>query len=155
MILTLTRDPQQPAPAACTLGVLEANGRRWQTVERAWVPSSAGPCGAPGLSCVCVGTYRLRPRETEARGKHWILSNPALGVYETPRDVPRGAYGRTLILIHAANWAHELHGCIAPGKRRFAPGNGNPEWMVAESRAAMNELRTVIGNSIDLQLIVS
>lgn len=155
MILALVRDPQQPAPNTCTLGVLIINSHRWQTIERPWVSSPDGPAGVPGQSCVAIGTYRLRARETEARGKHWILSNPSLGVHEWPAEVPLGKYGRTLILIHAANYAHELHGCIAPGKRRFPPSNGNPEWMVAESRAAMNELRTVIGSAIDLQLIIT
>jgi hypothetical protein len=58
-----------------------------------------------------------------------------------------------LILIHAANYSHELRGCIAPGKSRLAPArNPSGEWMVTESRAAMNELRMAINGSFDLQL---
>lgn len=152
MIITLTRDPQPTAPY-CTLGILEVNGRgKFHTVERPWVPGPEGTvCGHQQTSCIGTGIYRAEPRETEARGKHWILSNPVLGVYRMPQDVPGGVYARTLVLIHAANWAHELLGCIAPGKER-AKTDG--EWGVTQSRAAMNELRTLIGNTYDLQLEV-
>jgi hypothetical protein len=68
-----------------------------------------------------------------------------------PADIPAGVYGRSLVLIHAANWAHELLGCIAPGKAR---GIIAGEWGVSESRAAMNEIRTLIGNTFDIQLEV-
>ena len=149
MILTLTRDATQPANY-CTMGILEVNGRgKFHTVERPWISVPDGICGQRFLSCIHTGTYRLEPRETEARGKHWIVSNAALGVYRDPQDIPNGIYARALILIHAANWAHELMGCIAPGKNRALTNN---EWGVTESRAAMNEIRTLIGNTYDLQL---
>jgi hypothetical protein len=149
LIITLTRDPHQPA-YYCTLGILEVNGRgKFHTVERPWVPVPDNLCGHQQTSCIGVGLYKLEPRETEARGKHYIVSNPALGVYRMPADVPLNCYGRSLVLIHAANWAHELMGCIAPGKSR-AMTNG--EWGVVDSRAALNEIRTLVGNTYDLQL---
>lgn len=158
MILTLSRDVQQPRPEQCTLGTISIDGRgKFATLEKPWINTVLGPAGDPDKSCIGLGMYRLEPRETEARGKHWLVSNPQLGVYRSPQDVPLGRYGRFLILIHAANWAHELLGCIAPGKMRVGPrqnGNALDEWMVAESRAAMNEVRTLIGSSIDMQLVV-
>ncbi len=150
MNITLLRDPVQPA-AYCTLGVLEVSGRKFHTMERPWIVDELGGIGGkPYLSCVPVGVYRLERRETEARGKHWILYAPALGVYRQPGDIPKGARGRSLVLVHAANWAHELHGCIAPGKAREL--DRTQGWMVKESRAAMNELRTLLGNQLDLTL---
>jgi hypothetical protein len=150
LIITLTRDPQQPT-GYCTLGRLSVAGRgAFDTIELPWVPGPAGTvCGHMGMSCIGVGVYKLEPRETEARGKHWMVSNRELGVYRMPQDIPLGGYGRSLVLIHAANWAHELLGCIAPGKSR---GIMNGEWGVGDSRAAMNEIRTLIGNTYDLQL---
>lgn len=151
MILMLTRQPVQPA-AYCTMGELQIpDGPKFYTVELPWVPAAAGiHCGLQGLSCIGLGIYRLEPRETEARGYHWILSNPELRVYRQPREVPAGVYARSLILIHAANWAHELLGCIAPGKDKGVIGI---EWGVAQSRAAMLELRVAIGhNPGELQL---
>jgi len=150
MIITLTRDANQPS-TDCTLGVMLVNERKFFTMERPWIPESTGVgiAGQPYLSCVSTGTYRLERRETEARGKHWMLYAPTLGVYRYPQDVPAGVHGRSLILIHAANYAEELHGCIAPGKTRF---KSEGRWMVTESRAAMNELRTLLGNQLDLIL---
>jgi hypothetical protein len=151
VILTLTRDPQ-PTAAYCTFGTLSVNGRgKFHTIERPWKEAPEGLCGDPNASCIAYGTYRCEPRETEARGKHWIVSNPKLGLYCYPQDIPNGCYGRALVLIHAANWAHELQGCIAPGKAR---GMLNNEWAVLNSRAAMNEIRTLIGNTFDLQLVI-
>lgn len=152
MILTLTRDPVQPHDY-CTLGRLAAAGHAFDTVERPWVPGPAGTvCGHSGTSCIGVGTYRLDPRDTEAKGRHWILSNAALGVYRYPQDVPSGAYARSLVLIHIANWAHELLGCIAPGTAR-AQTNG--EWGVSGSRDAMNALRVLLLNVPDLELVIT
>lgn len=159
MLLTLARDKQQPRPEQCTLGVLSVDGRgTFQTNERPWVPSTAGPAGMPDESCIAFGTYRMEPRETEARGKHWILSNPTLGVYRYPADVPFNSYGRSLVLMHAANWAHELLGCIAPGQARVRPlqlGNAFDEWMVSASRAAMDQIRMLLAAASDLQLLVT
>lgn len=151
MNLLLIRDIDQPA-TYCTLGTLQINGRKFHTIERPWLPNPAGAGGTPQTSCIPIGTYRLEPRETEARGKHWILCNRALGIYAQPQDIPASqSWGRSLVLIHAANWAHELLGCIAPGKTRFLE---NGEWMVKYSRDAMNELRTLLGNQIDLSLTI-
>jgi hypothetical protein len=155
LLITLTRDSQQPQGSLCTLGTIEANGRKFATMERPWVPSAIGPAGEPFKSCIASGVYRLEPRETDARGKHFILSNPTIGVYRLPQDIPKGRYGRALCLIHVANWPHELEGCIAPGKFRIPPrATGNPfdEWMVSESKVALNELRTLLGNGYDHQL---
>lgn len=155
MLITLTRDASQPQPLVGTLGTIDAAGRKFATIEQPWLASPDGPAGVEFHSCLPTGTFRLEPRETDARGKHFILSNTALRVYRYPADIPSGKYGRALCLIHVANWAHELHGCIAPGKLRLkpnAPGNQFAEWMVESSKVALNELRTLLGSSYDHQL---
>lgn len=144
MIITLQRDIDQPAPTQCQLGILTVNGRKFHTIER--------PLATEGIGCIPAGEYRCEAQETEARGKHWQLSNPALFVYRYPSNVPRGQHGYSQILIHAATWARELQSCIAPGKSRMLGRDG--EWMVTESRAAMNELRTLMGNQFDIKLII-
>lgn len=142
MKLTLTRNPVQPAPY-CTMGELQVGDRhKFYTVERPWVPVIGNyACGHQETSCIGKGQYTLEARETEARGKHWIVSNPELGIYRYPEQIPHGLYARSLILIHAANWAHELQGCIAPGKDHGMIGE---EWGVAQSRGAMFELRAML-----------
>ena len=151
MILTLTRDRQQPQPY-CTMGKLVAGYARFETVERPWVPHPGAACGEQGKSCIGVGMYELEPRYTEAKQHHWILNYPALGVYRYPQDIPAGVYARSLVLIHAANWAHELLGCIAPGMGR-ATTDG--ELGVTSSRAAMESLFEVLVGETHLQLEVA
>lgn len=151
LTLKLKRDIEQPTEY-CTMGILEVDGlARLQTIERPWVPGPEGSvCGHQLTSCIAKGLYRLDSRETEAKGKHWILSNAALGVYRYA--VPEGEYGRALVLIHSANWAHELLGCIAPGLSR---GYMENEWGVRSSRDAMIELRTRLAETPALSLEIT
>lgn len=68
------------------------------TIERPWLEN------AVGISCIREGTYIVKPKTW---GKFGTPEDPALWL----QDVP----GRTHILIHAANRAEQLQGCIAPG----------------------------------------
>lgn len=140
LVLRLKRDTNQLEPY-CTLGTIALEGADspvFQTVERPWLAGPPGTvCGRKDQSCIGAGTYQLETRFTEARGVHFMVSNPALGIYRYPSDIPAGAYGRSLVLIHAANWAHELMGCIAPGARRqYMDG----ELGVADSRQSLRAL---------------
>ena len=138
----------------CTLGRILVGGKVFYTMERPWIPGT-GKSGKKGASCVAPGIYRLTRHDSEMYPKTWALVNPALDVYHYPWDVPRGheTSARTAVLIHAANWAHELRGCIAPGKTRAKDGNGR--WMVTRSRDAMNEIRTLIGNKLEVTLTIT
>lgn len=152
MIITLRRDAHQPV-ATGTLGILEVEFRKFHTMELPWLADdNGGIAGEPSRSRIPAGLYRMERRHTEARGHHWLLHNTSLGVYKYPNDIPRGVVGgRSLVLIHAANWAHELRGCIAPGRARvFKDG----EWMVTDSRAAMTDIRNLLGSRLDLQLMI-
>ena len=152
LTLLLQRDLKTPTE---TLGYLSLKDRKWASIERPWVPSLASPGGAKGMSCVPSGEYRLEPHTTEAHPRVWALVNVGLEIYHWDWDVPQARRGlaRTVCLIHVANWASELRGCIAIGKVRVKDQNGR--WMVERSRDAINELRSVIGTSVDLRLVVS
>jgi hypothetical protein len=150
-IYTLTRDTRE---TYCTLGILEINGHRLHTIERPWIPNPDGGKGGKRFeSCVAEGTYRLDVHRSEKFGQVWALVNPLIDVYHWPADVPRGRepQARVCILIHAANFAHEVLGCIAPGLHRGKVGN---EWMVGESRDALNRIKTVLGNRLDVRVDV-
>ena len=136
MNLILIRDTSTPT---CTLGLLHVGGHVFHTLERPWVPDPASKCGRKGVSCVAPGVYRLVKHNTEAHPKVWALVNPALGVYHQPTDVPAGCehITRTAVLIHPANYPHEIRGCIAPGMSR----GPNAVW---NSRQAMKKLRELV-----------
>jgi hypothetical protein len=86
------------------------SGMRLATIERPWKGNE------PQVSCIPEGSYRARYTRSKRFGRL---------LYEV-LDVP----GRSGIRIHAANWAHELQGCIALG---IAHGAG----LVLQSRIAM------------------
>ena len=76
------------------LGTLRLpNGFVLATIERPWKDN------APNLSCIPAGTYTVR-MSYSPRFKRYL--------YEVV-----GVRGRSGIRIHVANWAAELHGCIA------------------------------------------
>lgn len=128
----------------CTLGKLHvsAPGQDFEcdTIERPWVPTPLSVGGRKGESCVPRGTYRLERHSSEAHPDTWALINSDLDVihYED-RNRPNA---RALVLIHQANYARELRGCIAPGLRRTTDSDGLH--MVTSSRLAMLEVRRFV-----------
>lgn len=153
LILELRRDPNFRDD--CTLGVLTVLGfpTRLQTIERPWVLNPlGGKSGAKYESCVAEGTYNLTRHLRPSGEKAWALVNHELDVYYLPSDVPKGRekMTRTLVLIHAGNYVHDVVGCIAPGMARTKTREGG--WMVERSREAMNVLRTMVGETYDVKL---
>lgn len=139
-----------------TCGWLHIGAKKWPTIEPAWVPSSLTPAGLKGNSCVPPGEYKLEAHSTDSHQKVWALVNQSLDIYHWPWEVPKykKEYARDVCLVHAANWASELEGCIAPGlKRLYDQATGR--WMVRNSRDAINEIRSTLGSSIDVKLIIS
>lgn len=144
--LTLVRDIRH---STVTLGWLTLGNRKWATLERPFIVCPhGGKGGLKSKSCVPVGEYRLYPHDTEAFPKVWALVNPSLDVYHYPHEVPKFKEGvaRTAVLIHVANWVHELRGCIAIGTTRQK--DTADTWMVKNSRDAINQLRMAMGNEM-------
>jgi hypothetical protein len=150
--ITLTRDMRTEGE---TIGWLRYNVKKWATIERTWVPSVLTPAGEKGVSCLPCGEFRIEAHDSEAHPKSFALVNHALDVYHWPHEVPaaKRSYARTVCLIHPANWAHELRGCVAPGKeRKYDQSKGR--WEVRHSRDAMNEIRSLLMSSTDARLII-
>lgn len=114
-----------------TQGVLVVGDTRFYTMEQPWRNNLIGH------SCVPEGSFALMPHVSPTKGRCYILSNPALNVYAD--DPPPG--GRSLILIHAANFASQLQGCIAPGLER---GQIDGVDAVLSSRDAMARLMLLL-----------
>lgn len=146
MRLVLHRDRIGPD---CALGELLVGTLRLQTIERPWIPTPVSPGGTKGISCVPPGSYKLRTHSTEAHPKTWALVNEDLDVLHWPD--PAHPNARTACLIHAANFASELRGCIAPGMYRAQAG----QWMVNQSRIAMDKIMSVLPWTDDHTLEIS
>lgn len=92
------------------------------------------------MSCVPDGEYELGPWTRPGGDQCYILTNPDLGVYRYPGDMPGVDRGRYLCLIHAGNWASDVSGCVAPGLLRHAT-----ERRTVQSRKAMTYLNMRLG----------
>lgn len=115
-----------------TLGRLYVGDVVLRSLERPWrVARTRG--GSPNVSCVPDAAYSL-VRHARPNGDVCLaLRNPDCGVfYSTEHLPPEG--GRTLILIHSANFVEELQGCLAPGLAATIHENRH---MVTASRQAM------------------
>ena len=87
-----------------TIGQLVYKDFKAWTVERNWYANK------PGVSCIPEGGYLLQRYDSAKFGdRTWQVI---------------GAPGRTYIAIHAANYAHQLEGCIALGAGLFADLGG-------------------------------
>ena len=154
--LRLTRELMTPDCCRGALEVLSADGEvisRLFTIEKPWIAHpDGGRAGAPFKSCIDFGTYSLSPYVRPNLDKVWVLSNPALDVFELDTGIPpaRKGKGRFLILIHIANRARDVVGCIGPGRSWRTEGNGTV--MVTSSRDAMRDLHEALDGRRQLEI---
>jgi hypothetical protein len=149
--LTLRREPSHPD---CTLGMLECEevGLSLVTIERPWIPSPTTKGGLKGKSCVPAGTYHLVKHNSPKHPYTWALVNHDLDVVHFEGDDIDPDEDRATCLIHAANYADELLGCIAPGTHMAKNGD---RFMAASSRRAMDIIKDKLpwDNSHTLEII--
>lgn len=126
MIFSLVRSDYLPH---CTLGKLHIDGHLFATIERA--QSGDHPC-------IPEGTYKLVPHKSPKFGDVYAFVGGSCFEY----SVPEGHEGRCLILLHPANLASELLGCVAPGLSHGVIGQDKA---VLNSRAAMAAIREMLG----------
>lgn len=147
MIIKLKRFSYSPTETEGVL-LLTGSGESFATIEQPWVPNPNGALGGlPFHSCVPDGMYRLMPHESQSKGAVFIFWNDLLGVYKFPQDHKEN-YGRDVCYLHAANWAAQLEGCVAPGLTRrcmLRKGEAVPENAVTSSGAAMKRLHERLG----------
>ncbi len=123
-----------------TEGVLTFGDATLYTIERPWIATAPG--GEPFKSCIPAGRYALRPHKRGNGDDVVALVNAGHAVYYLNADRP-SEVGRYKILIHSANWVHQVVGCIAPGVSRTASDKGR---MVTSSRASMKKSMEYIGD---------
>lgn len=121
-------------------------------IERPWIDDGT-PGGKPFESCVPAGVYETRPHTRPDGAEVIALFNEDLGVYYEQVDVPDEG-GRYLILMHVANWVHEIVGCYGPGLYHADNPNGR---MVSSSGKAMRRVMNYIDGddcTIEIRWIV-
>jgi hypothetical protein len=96
--LSLIRTASTTTQTLGRLSVIDPQGKTifsCVTLELPWLNNQRR------ISCIPPGTYRIRPRVSQKYGLHLHILN-----------VPN----RDWILIHEANFVHQLQGCIAVGQ---------------------------------------
>lgn len=144
MIVTLRREAYLPDG---TLGVIEVQGRKFPTLENRLTGHDKHDC------CIPVGSYRLTPVQRAAGEKCFAISAPALGVWARPSEVPRSITdARSAVFLAAGLSLDDLVGShVAVGKDRSKTRDG---WLLHASKDAVNEIRTLLGSTLDITLIV-
>ncbi len=139
---------RQPSGIKETQGFMSFPRTVFATIEQEWREVDR-PGGESNNSCVPDGIYRLIPH-TRPDGKDVVaLINEDLGVYYLEEDLPPEG-GRYLILIHIANWSHNVVGCIGPGLGKAKHSDGP---MVTSSKAAMKKIMDYIdGDDAELEI---
>jgi hypothetical protein len=116
-------------------GELIISNNRFKTVERLYHDNQ------PFISSVPPGVYTLEPHISDKHGETWALVNEAKGVYHWKhRNAKRYA-----ILIHVANQASQLAGCIGLGKHL---GFIKDEIAVTSSRVAVGEALKLLSRDV-------
>lgn len=128
-------------PELGTPGTLNCGSFAFHTIEREWLDNR------PGQSCIPTGRYRLEPYSSKKYPNHYALVNHDLDVFARAGDIPKGIKGRWGILIHIANIARQLEGCIAVG---MSPGYTTIDrrvgFGVLHSTPAFNTLMSLLGS---------
>jgi len=130
-------DPREPAMGC--MGELIVEGQHFcYTIEQPWRQNRRF------VSCVPVGTYNLIPFDSQKYGQTFALENEALDVFAYQDEAGDGQ--RYACLFHAANWAHQLQGCVAPGEAKsWGQRTGNkPNLMVTKSNKTMAKLYPIL-----------
>lgn len=152
MKLVLKRELSQPSHD-CTLSFLEVPEAKLVlcTMEPPWIPSATCKGGLKGKSCVPLGTYELVRHDSKKHPRTWALVNHDLDVVHFEGEDHDPDEDRATCLIHVANFARQLEGCIAPGLMHTL---FNGEHMVSSSTRAMDRLRNAVPWTDGHELII-
>lgn len=101
------------------------------SLERPWIDN------VPNISCVPEGVYELVYHKYKNRTDTFALKGGTVSHY------PNDEFARNLILIHPANYPHELQGCIATGKDK------DTDRMIDSGDAFKVLINNIISKNID------
>lgn len=116
-------------------GSCDAHAERvWDSLERPWRADQ------PFKSCIRSGLYFVRLHESPKHGACLLIEGG--NVFAEQQQYV--GHHRYAILIHPANWAIELAGCIALGK---TTGTLDGKPAVLNSRQALEEVRQWVASA--------
>lgn len=117
-------------PQMGVFGTLITPTSIYNTVEQPWADNQ------PFKSCIPTGIYTLKAFNSPKYGQTFVIVGGTLAATEAEvRQNPDKK--RWACLLHSANRARELQGCIAPG---LSLGSIDSEWSVKNSTLAMRQI---------------
>lgn len=136
MKLKLKRLETQLKPDIETLGNFFMRDQAGKQIYKCCTLELPDKANVKRISCIPKGIYQVEKRTTESHGHHFHIL-----------DVP----SRDWILIHSANYASELLGCVAPG---LSHDDINKDGLmdVASSKAAMQDLNELLPDKFELTI---
>lgn len=142
--IKIVRYKSQPIPSSGIFGNLYFNDVKiGVTCEQPWRDNKKR------ISCIPEGSYKLVAHNSAKYGQVVAFVNHDLDVYHNEYDMSdekrETEGGRSVCLIHAANWPRELQGCVAVGHKVIDYGMPNG-WGITESRKTLSKLRTLWGD---------
>lgn len=96
------------------------------TVEQPWNNNE------PFASCIPAGMYELVPHNSSKYGHTLVFVNHSLGVYHWEGPGVK----RFACLIHTANYATDVQGCVGLGESLSGHGG---KWMVTNSAVTVDQ----------------
>jgi hypothetical protein len=114
------------------------------TMEQPWNDNK------PFKSCIPTGIYNLEKFKSKKYGNTFALYNEALGVTVEEKGF-LDLTNRYAILLHPANWAYQLEGCIAPGRKLIKDAGG--KFMVTSSADTVKDLLSRIDVNTMVEIV--
>ncbi len=129
--LTLTRNLSDVRRGTTGEIRVEGTNLKWPTIERPWIDNR------PYISCIPSGEYILQPHTSVKYGEVWAVVGGTVSLHAG------GSAQRFAVLVHPANYASQLQGCIALGTRTGKHIDGS--YAVWNSQEALAELTAAVG----------
>ena len=96
----------------------------------------------PYKSCITDGVYNFKKFNSPRYGRTYAFFNPHLGVTEfKDSSTTYLGYNRYACLVHSANWARQLQGCLALGRTLSKQPT---EYMITHSKDTVNEFLSIL-----------
>jgi hypothetical protein len=123
-----------------TFGRLSLDGFSCYTVEKPWNNNIAG------LSCIPEGNYTLQKYNSPKFGEVFAVIGGTVSLFSD------NEHARSTILIHPANVASDVEGCIGLGD---SLGYAKGQWAVLNSSVTIKEFYELMKNQNNVPLLIT
>ena len=125
-----------------TIGIMTFGGLFWTTIERPYIDNKRN------ISSIPTGQYKMA-RFSDLHGRRSSKQVDLPGYNNDVWEI-LDVYKRSYILIHMANWARNVQGCIGLGMGVFSSRDG-----VSSSQIAIKEFYRATSDLKTMSILIS